>query len=79
MLCHEKSEVPLKKVINNIQDNVKSIAVLIGPEGGFSDRDIEYIKQKNKNVLDISLGKRILLAETACVYILSILGYEFGI
>jgi 16S rRNA (uracil1498-N3)-methyltransferase len=79
LLCHEKSEVLLKTVINNIQDNVKSIAVLIGPEGGFSDRDIEYIKQKNKNVLDISLGKRILRAETACVYILSILGYEFGI
>ena len=39
----------IKTVINNIQDNVKSIAVLIGPEGGFSDRDIEYIKQKNKN------------------------------
>lgn len=79
VLCHEKSDISLKSVILELPDNVKSVAMLIGPEGGFSDKDIEYIKSKNNNIKEVSLGQRILRAETACVYILSILGYELGV
>lgn len=79
ILCHEKSITDIKYIVKDISPNVQSVAMLIGPEGGFSDRDIEYIKSKNSNVKDVSLGQRILRAETACIYILSILGYELGI
>ena len=38
--------------------------VLIGPEGGFSDSEKELITQ-NKNVVVVSLGKRLLRSDTA--------------
>ncbi len=42
-----------------------SVAILIGPEGGFEEVEIEQAKQAGGLV--ISLGKRILRAETAAV------------
>lgn len=42
-----------------------SVGILIGPEGGFDPREIELAKQANAQI--ISLGKRILRAETAAV------------
>lgn len=79
LMCHEKSDVNIKGIVEALPRNIKSIAILIGPEGGFSDTDIECIKNKIENVKEISLGQRILRAETACLYVLSILGYEFGV
>ena len=49
----------------------ESIAILIGPEGGFSKGEVDtacYYGYKK-----ISLGKRILRAETACFYALSVI------
>jgi len=42
----------------------KKWAVLIGPEGGFSDSEQELIT-KSKNVLSVSLGDRLLRSDTA--------------
>lgn len=42
-----------------------SVGILIGPEGGFDPREIELAKESGAQV--ISLGKRILRAETAAV------------
>jgi len=42
----------------------KKWAVLIGPEGGFSDSEQELIT-KSKNVLSVSLGERLLRSDTA--------------
>ena len=41
------------------------IAVLIGPEGGFDDKEIERCKEKGMSI--VSLGKRILRTETAAI------------
>ena len=41
----------------------------IGPEGGFSENEIE--KAKEKNIEIITLGKRILRAETASIFVAS--------
>ena len=43
----------------------KRVYLLIGPEGGFSEKEIELLKE-NKWVID-SLGKRKLRAETAAI------------
>ena len=51
----------------------KSISILVGPEGGFSEQEIgNLVKQ---GFIRTSLGKRILRAETAAIYALSVLGY----
>ncbi len=44
----------------------KSAAILIGPEGGFSNSEKKLILSK-KNVLSVSLGPRILRSDTAVV------------
>ena len=48
----------------------KKIAILVGPEGGFSDSERNLLRTK-KNVLPVSLGNRILRAETAAVVALT--------
>ncbi|UUD34712.1 16S rRNA (uracil(1498)-N(3))-methyltransferase [Mycoplasmopsis caviae] len=58
----------LQNESNNISYPTNSI-LIVGPEGGFSDEEIEFA-QKN-NIKITSLGKRILRAETACLYMLS--------
>lgn len=59
-----------KKGIKN-----SKIGVIIGPEGGFENYEIEELKQAGARA--ISLGKRILRTETAPIVVASILMYEF--
>ncbi len=49
----------------------KAAAILIGPEGGFSEKEGQLIKQI-KNTVPVSLGPRILRADTAAVAAISI-------
>ena len=44
----------------------KKAAILIGPEGGFSSEEAELLT-KQAFVVPVSLGERILRAETAAV------------
>jgi 16S rRNA (uracil1498-N3)-methyltransferase len=50
---------------------------LVGPEGGFTDSEVEFIQNK-VNGIPITLGSRILRTETAGIAVLSILMYELG-
>ena len=52
-----------------------NIAVIIGPEGGIDEKEIENLK--NEGAYIISLGDRILRTETVALNILSIIMYEF--
>jgi len=76
LVCHETSETKLKEKINSIREKI-NIAVVIGPEGGLDNKEVQKMLS-NKNVIDISLGERILRSETASLAILSILNYEFS-
>ena len=49
--------------------NAKSIAIIIGPEGGFTHEEISELATISTSV---SLGKRILRTETAGIYLASI-------
>ena len=52
------------------------INILIGPEGGFDDSEIELAM--SKNIKSVTLGPRILRTETAPVAVLSAVMYELG-
>ncbi|MGN0960984.1 MAG: RsmE family RNA methyltransferase [Christensenellales bacterium] len=54
----------------------KKIAVIIGSEGGFSSSEIE--KLVNIGAKSITLGKRILRAETASIALTSVVMYKIG-
>ncbi len=49
----------------------QNVAVFVGPEGGFSDRDLEQFHKKNAQI--VSLGEQVLRAETATVAVCSLL------
>lgn len=51
-----------------------NILILIGPEGGFSQKEIESAEQAG--FTPITLGKRILRTETAGIAILAMINYE---
>lgn len=55
----------------------KSIAVFIGPEGGFDESEIRMAEEAG--ITPISLGRRILRTETAGLAVLSILMYQLEI
>lgn len=62
-----------KKQVESVKPGM-NLAVLIGPEGGFEENEIEQAKQAG--VCPITLGKRILRTETAGLCILSALMLE---
>ena len=80
ILAYEKEEkIKLKEALKMIKEkygeNEIKIAVLVGPEGGISLKEVEMIKE-NDNVVTVTLGKRILRTETVALNILSIIMYE---
>jgi len=58
------------------KDNYNSILLVIGPEGGISIKEEEYLKNNNFNL--VSFGSLVLRVETACIYIASVLNYLFN-
>ena len=65
LFCDESLE---SRNINDclLNEKPEKVALLVGPEGGFSDSERKLFRTK-KNVLPVSLGNRILRAETAAV------------
>ncbi|MEG2711820.1 MAG: RsmE family RNA methyltransferase [Clostridia bacterium] len=55
-----------------------SIAIIIGAEGGFTKEEAQCISEM-PGVFSVSLGERILRAETASLNLISILMYELDI
>jgi 16S rRNA (uracil1498-N3)-methyltransferase len=53
-----------------------AVNLFIGPEGGFSPLEVEFAR--GCGILPISLGKRVLRAETAGLVAASIILYEYG-
>ena len=78
----KESEISLKDILkkNQYNDIIKSdfkIGILIGPEGGIDDFEIERLRNTNAEV--VTLGKRILRTETVALSMISIIMYELGL
>ena len=70
----EKGMDGTKQVLSRLASG-QQIAVFIGPEGGFDEEEIRLALEKN--VIPVSLGKRILRTETAGPTILALLMMKF--
>lgn len=68
LMCSERSDAPLLTSL----DIAGKVAVLIGPEGGFSDAEKQNLAATS-GVQPVSLGARILRAETALILALGVL------
>ena len=71
-VAYEKDASKTNEMFEGLEKG-KSISVLVGPEGGFSEQEINGLT--TQGFIRTSLGKRILRAETAAIYALSVLGY----
>jgi 16S rRNA (uracil1498-N3)-methyltransferase len=69
----EEGTQPIKMVLRRTQ-GIEKVVVLIGPEGGFSQAEVDLAKKKGFHL--VSLGPNILRTETAAVAVLSMVLYE---
>lgn len=51
----------------------ESVLLIVGPEGGFSEKEV--LAADEKGLTSVSLGKRILRAETASLYMASVFSF----
>lgn len=63
----------LKKVVKTLS-SCDTINIVIGPEGGFTDKEEENFMKMG--FLPVSLGRQILRTETVPLYLLSVINYE---
>jgi len=76
VLAERSTEISLKNFLskNKIKKGEKVLAI-IGPEGGFSQKEFDFFKGKSLPL--ISLGDLILKAETAVIMTLGCIVYEY--
>ena len=72
LVAYEKEAGKTASLLDNIVKG-KSTSIMIGPEGGFSEEEVNLLTSKY-GFNRVSLGKRILRTETAAVYALSVIG-----
>ena len=72
---YEKEVLPFKTICNLVKTG--DVVICIGPEGGFSPSEISLLHTA-PHCYTVSLGPRILRAETAALTAVSIIMYERG-
>lgn len=73
----ENESKPISDAVQQVHDrHYRKILAVLGPEGGFSEKEIEDARACG--FVTASLGPRILRAETAAVAACTILQYLFG-
>jgi 16S rRNA (uracil1498-N3)-methyltransferase len=73
LIFYEESGISLKRAMH---DASHSLHLCIGPEGGFTKEEVNFAEERGLTVL--SLGKRILKAETAAISAVTLVQYLFG-
>ena len=70
-----EKNIYIKEILKNRDKEIKNILYIIGPEGGFENEEIELLKKREAKI--ISLGNRILRAETAAIVTGGVIINEF--
>ena len=76
LIFWEEETRTLPEVLDPVPDRCESVFAIIGPEGGFSKAEIE--KAVTLGYRSVSLGSRILKAETAALSVCTLMQYLFG-
>ncbi|MBR2975128.1 MAG: RNA methyltransferase, partial [Clostridia bacterium] len=73
LFCYEKAQdLSLSRAVGNAKD----VALIVGSEGGFSPEEAQLFVGNGATA--VTLGKRILRAETAPLYAMSVLCDRLG-
>ena len=65
----------IKPLEDYLTKDLKNILFVIGPEGGFSNKEEEFLTENGFK--STTLGKRVLRVETATIYVASIINYIY--
>ena len=65
----------LKSELKKLNSENLKIGIVIGPEGGFEESDVNILRENGARI--VTLGNRILRTETVALNVLSIVMYEF--
>ncbi len=76
LIFWEEETRTLPDILGPVPDSCERVFVIIGPEGGFSKVEIE--KAVSLGYQSVSLGQRILKAETAALSVCTLMQYIFG-
>ena len=72
----ENESSPLTGGLASEDSPPKKILLMLGPEGGFTDQEIEQLQ--NRGFVPAGLGPRILRAETATIAAVTLVQYLYG-
>lgn len=72
----ERAGASLAEAFGEPQDQPKTVAALVGPEGGWADDEIEQAGVAGWKI--VTLGGRILRAETAAIVIATLMQHRLG-
>ena len=77
LFCWESEQITtVREVLSDYRaTGGGKIIVLIGSEGGFSEREVDAIKSAGGK--SVTLGKRVLKTDTAAISVLAMINYEF--
>ena len=75
ILWEKEESRDLKDLLKSFQPSRRFLG-MVGPEGGFSQKEASMAKEAG--FIPVSLGKRILRAETAAITLVAIVQYEWG-
>jgi RsmE family RNA methyltransferase len=76
MMFAERQGASLAEALGDGKNKSQSVTALVGPEGGWSDEEIEEARDAGWKI--ITLGGRILRAETAAIVIAALIQNRFG-
>jgi len=74
ILWEDEKRIGFKEIVSR-SSHYKNTIVLVGPEGGFTAGEVELAE--GCGYQPVSLGRHIMRTETASLYVLSVLHYEW--
>lgn len=77
LVAYEESakQGEISRLGQTLNQSPKSVLCAFGPEGGFAPDEIDFLNQND--FVSVGLGPRIMRAETAPMYFLSVLSYKY--
>lgn len=79
ILWEQETDASLKQVLLTLQDRYGDLAclsVFVGPEGGYTEA--EYSHAAARGIVPVTLGPRVLRAETAAMAVVAAVMYHLG-
>lgn len=75
IIAHPGTELNIKDLLSSQENNIP-VTLFIGPEGGFTEKELDYARARG--FTEVNFGFSHLRAETAVIVFLSIIIYEMS-